>query len=96
TWAGVLAREAGDFAQAERSYRAALDADPAHAPALLNLAFLYDLYLKQPADALAAYRRYEALTGSKDARIAVWIGELEASLGAAPTVPPAKPAGRAS
>jgi Flp pilus assembly protein TadD len=93
-WAGVLAREAGDLAQAERSYRAALDADPAFAPALLNLAFLYELYLQRPADALAAYRRYEALTGRKDARIAVWISELEARAGAAPApAPAAKPPG---
>lgn len=95
-WAGVLAREAGDLAQAERSYRAALEADPAFAPALLNLAFLYELHLQRPADALAAYRRYEALTGRKDARVAVWIGELEARAGAAPSpsaTPAAKPSG---
>ena len=92
-WAGVLAREAGDLAQAERSYQAALAADPRHAAALLNLAFLYDLHLKRPADAVAAYRRYEALTGRKDARIAVWIGELEAGRGAAPAAPAARPNG---
>jgi tetratricopeptide (TPR) repeat protein len=84
TWAGVLAREAGDFPAAERSYRAALDADPLHADAALNLAFLYDLYLKRPADALAAYRRYAQLTDRKDIRVAVWIDELEAR------VPPAR------
>lgn len=88
-WLGVLAREAGDFAAAERAYQAALAADPAHAPALLNLAFLYDVHLKRPADALAAYRRYEALTGGKDPRIGVWIGELEASADAAPATPSA-------
>lgn len=91
TWAGVLAREAGDFAFAERSYRAALEADPSHAAALLNLAFLYDLHLKRPAEALAAYRRYAQLTGARDARVAVWIDELEAR---APAVQPAaKPDG---
>jgi tetratricopeptide (TPR) repeat protein len=83
TWAGVLAREAGDFTLAERSYRAALEADPAHADAALNLAFLYDLYLKRPADALAAYKRYDQLNGRKDARVAVWIDELEARVPAA-------------
>lgn len=83
-WNGVLAREAGDFEAAERAYRAALAADPKHAPALLNLAFLYDVHLKRPVEALAAYREYQALTGGKDPRVAIWIGELEASTGAAP------------
>lgn len=78
-WLGVLAREAGDYAGAERAYRAALAADPAQAAAQLNLAILYDLYLKRPADALAAYRKYEGMTGRKDIRASVWIAEIEAS-----------------
>jgi Flp pilus assembly protein TadD len=100
-WLGVLARETGDFARAEQAYRAALAADSGYAAAQLNLAILYDLHLKRPADALAAYRQYEALTGRKDARVAVWIGELEAS-SAAPsqirpaTKPVAKPGGTQS
>jgi len=87
-WLGVLAREAGDFARAEQAYQAALAADATYAAAQLNLAILYDLHLKRPADALAAYRKYEALTGRKDARVAVWIGELEASIGAKPIAKP--------
>lgn len=94
-WLGVLAREAGDFAPAEQAYRAALAADTGYAAAQLNLAILYDLYLNRPADALAAYRKYEELTGRKDARVAVWIGELEASTGAPPAIRPgAKPVAR--
>lgn len=96
-WLGVLAREAGDFARAEQAYQAALAADGGYAPAQLNLAILYDLHLKRPADALAAYRKYDALTGRKDARVAVWIGELEATAGAPQQAKPvAKPGGTPS
>jgi Flp pilus assembly protein TadD len=87
-WLGVLAREAGDFARAEQAYRAALAADASYAAAQLNLAILYDLHLKRPAAALAAYRKYEELTARKDPRVAVWIGELEASVGAPPQAKP--------
>lgn len=97
TWLGVLAREAGDFARAEQAYQAALAADASHAAAQLNLAILYDLYLKRPAAALAAYRKYAALSGRTDARVAVWIGELEASAGApAQAKPVASPGGAQS
>jgi tetratricopeptide (TPR) repeat protein len=96
-WLGVLARETGDFARAEQAYRAALAADAGYVAAQLNLAILYDLYLKRPADALAAYRKYEELTGRKDARVAVWIGELEASSATpAQAKPVAKPGGTQS
>lgn len=84
---GVLAREAGDYEQAERAYRAAIAADAALAAARLNLAILYDVYLKRPVDALAAYRAYEAMTGHKDLRALVWIAELEARTGTAPSAP---------
>ena len=76
--AGVRAREAGDFAQAERAYRAALAEEPRCAAAHLNLAILYDLHLKHPADALAAYRKYAELAAAPDARVAAWIAEIEA------------------
>lgn len=82
-WLGVLAREAGDYAKAEQAYRAAIAADAGYAPALLNLAILYDLHLKRPADAVAAYRRYEQATDRKDVRAAVWIAEIEATTAAA-------------
>lgn len=97
-WLGVLAREAGDYPRAEQAYQAAIAADPGYAPAHLNLAILYDLYLKRPGDAVAAYRQYEEATDRKDVRAAVWIAEIEATATTAATpapkaVPePAKPA----
>jgi tetratricopeptide (TPR) repeat protein len=90
-WLGVLAREAGSHAAAERYYRAALEADSGYAPAQLNLGILYDQYLKRPADALAAYRRYAAMTDDEDLRTAVWIAELEARLPKAPAPAAAPP-----
>jgi tetratricopeptide (TPR) repeat protein len=91
-WLGVLAREAGEYAKAEGEYRAALNADPSAAAAQLNLAILYDLYLKRPVDALAAYRKYEEMTGGKDARTSVWISELQAAQNAPAAAPAATPA----
>ncbi len=91
-WLGVLAREAGEYPRAEQAYRDAIAADPTSAAAQLNLAILYDLYLKRPADALAAYRRYEEITGRKDARASVWIAEIEASTSATPAAQAPKPA----
>lgn len=95
-WLGALARDAGDLAAAERAYRAALGADPAYAPAQLNLGILYDVYLKRPVEALAAYRRYEQATGRKDLRATVWIAEIEATSGTpaaqAPVIAPTPPA----
>lgn len=88
-WAGVLAREAGDHARAEQAYRAATSADPKYAPAWLNLGLLYDQHLKRPADALAAWRQYDALTDHKDLRVAAWIAELEANGVTAPAPAPA-------
>ena len=88
TWIGALARESGDYKRAEAAYRAAIAADPSYAPAHLDLAILYDQYLKRPLDALGAYQRYEALTGKKDVRASVWIAELQAQL-PAPSAAPA-------
>ena len=100
-WLGVIAREGGDYPGAERYYRRALEADSRYAAAHLNLGILYDQYLKRPAEALAAYRRYVNLIGKEDLRTAVWIAELEASLPkpAAPSAtqqpaPPRKPGAR--
>ena len=85
-WLGVLARERGEYPRAEQWYKQALAADSSYADAQLNLAILYDKYLKRPADALAAYQRYDELTRKKDLRAAVWIAELQARL-PAPAAP---------
>ncbi|RBW49887.1 tetratricopeptide repeat protein [Marinobacter sp. F3R11] len=70
---GVIARNAGDFKAAEQHYRAALSADPEYLPALLNLAFLLDIYLGEPAQALPLYERYKTLAVEPDPKLEDWI-----------------------
>ncbi len=91
-WLGLIARESNDLPRAEAAYKQALAIDPGYAPAQFNLAILYDQFLKRPADALAAYRQYETLSGRKDLRTTVWIAEMQAlvpvpAITAAPLAP---------
>ncbi|MCB1625999.1 MAG: tetratricopeptide repeat protein, partial [Pseudomonadales bacterium] len=60
---GVALREAGRFADARAAYTRAVEADPNYAPAYRNLGTLLDLYLSDPAAALAAFETYQSLTG---------------------------------
>lgn len=83
-WLGTLYREAGDFAQAEQAYRRAIAARPGYAPAQLNLAILYELSLRRPDQALAAYREYQRLTGKDDLIVVAWIRDLESRMQAPP------------
>ncbi|MDP3857417.1 MAG: tetratricopeptide repeat protein [Stagnimonas sp.] len=78
-WLGILYRESGDYARAEQSYLRALAIQPNDAAVILNLGMLYDVYLKRPADALARYREYQTLTGTKELKVTAWIRALEAS-----------------
>lgn len=70
---GVIAREAGEFEAAEDYYRRALDADPNHLPAMLNLAFLLDIYLGRPGDALELYEQYQGQATDPNPRLEDWI-----------------------
>lgn len=79
-WLGVLHRESGDYARAEQAYRRALTARPDYAAAQLNLGILYDVYLRRPQDAVAAYRSYRT-AGGPDLIVEAWIRELEARQG---------------
>jgi len=80
TGLGILARNAGEFAQAEVHYRACLAADSEFAPAQLDLAILLELYLGRLPDALAAYRQYQAMESEDDPRVSGWIADLERRL----------------
>ena len=73
---GILLRQAGQLQAASQAYEAALAAAPDYANAHLNLALLYDVYLRQPALALPHYEQYRKLVPS-DARVAVWIADLK-------------------
>lgn len=74
---GISYREAGQFAKAHDAYEKAISLDAQYAAPHLNLAILNDLYLREPARALAGYEQYLVLTGSKDATVAKWVTELK-------------------
>lgn len=70
---GVIARNAGEFGDAEQYYREALAADQDYAPAILNLAFLLDIYLGKPAEAVELYERYQSAASEPHPRLEDWI-----------------------
>lgn len=79
---GLLERHAGNFDAAEMAYRNALAADPGFMQAQRNLGILYDLYLRQPRKALAAYEAYQAMLPEPDDTVAIWIADLKRRTGA--------------
>jgi tetratricopeptide (TPR) repeat protein len=79
-WLGILYRENGNYAQAEQAYRKAIELKPEDAAAHLNLAILYEVYLKQPDPALAQYREYQRIAGQGNLMVGVWIKQLESKL----------------
>jgi tetratricopeptide (TPR) repeat protein len=76
TGLGVTQRLGGKFADAERSYTQAIAADPAYAPAYRDRGVLRDLYLNEPAAALADFEAYRRLAAG-DKPVAMWIAELQ-------------------
>lgn len=74
---GLALREQGRFDEARSHYRQAITLDPMYARAHFNLGVLAELYLQQPADALAHFRRYQALQKQPDQTVANWIIDLE-------------------
>jgi tetratricopeptide (TPR) repeat protein len=81
---GLVYRRLGRFKEAEAAYTEALRIDPDYAPAHLNLGVLCDLFLQEPQRALAAFERYQELSGNSDKRVATWIAELKGRLGSNP------------
>jgi tetratricopeptide (TPR) repeat protein len=89
---GIAQRKQGKFADAESSYRRAIEADPNYAPAHLNLGILCDLYRGEAQEALLQFQQYVLLTG-ENKRVDGWIADLRKRLGvAAPTNPAPAPA----
>ena len=78
---GLVYRRLGRFKEAEAAYMQALTADPAYAPAYLNLGVLCDLFLQDPQRALQSFEKYQELSGNSDKRVATWIAELKGRLG---------------
>lgn len=92
-WLGILYREAGQYPRAEQYYLQALAITPKDPAVILNLAMLYDVHMKRPADALARYREYQTLTGNRELKVTAWIKAIEAAQ--APATP-AEPAAAAT
>ena len=77
---GIIYRKTGRFAEARRSYEAALTIYPGYHHARRNLGVLCDLYLADPECALAAYEAYLE-TVPEDAQASMWIADLQNRLG---------------
>ncbi len=87
---GVTLRMLGRFPDAASAYERAIAADPSFAPAQRNLAVVLDLYLDQPAPALAALERYRTLAG-EDKKVTGWIAELRQRVNRAAAPKPEEP-----
>jgi tetratricopeptide (TPR) repeat protein len=83
---GVLDRQQGRFADAEESYRRAIQFEPGYAAAYYNLAVLYEIYIQRPELALENYERYLQLGGSagETQDVEKWVGDLRRRVGATP------------
>lgn len=73
----IIMRQRGDFSDALKMYRLAIESDPEYANAHLNLGILLDMYLQELPDALQQYMRYQKLTNNKDKLVAKWIIDIE-------------------
>ncbi len=77
---GLLLRRAGRFKEAREIYEKALASFPDYLPVHRNLGILCDLYLNDPACALAQFEIYSEGKPA-DAQVKIWIAELRMRLG---------------
>jgi Flp pilus assembly protein TadD len=82
---GILDRQQGRFADAERDYQQAIQVEPDYALPYYNLAVLYELYIQRPDLALDNYQRYLTLASGEDsAEVKKWLADLQRRAGATP------------
>ena len=77
---GIVQRKTGRFAEARRSYEAALAIFPGYHHARRNLGVLCDLYLADMQCALESYEAYMQ-TVPEDAQASMWIADLQMRMG---------------
>jgi len=79
TFHGLLLRQKGQFKPARLAYSKALHADKNYAPAHLNLAILFDIYLQFLEDAKEHYLIYLALSTDTEQsdQVRLWLSDLE-------------------
>lgn len=73
-------KEEGRFREAADLLRSGIQGAPDTPELHYNLAVISELYLLDLDNALEHYRRYRALTGQDDKRVAGWIADLERRL----------------
>lgn len=78
--AAVFYRSQGRFNDAESAYLQAIAKSSDYAAPVLNLAILYDLYLKQPSKAVKYYKKYLVLTDKNNEQVSLWLADLEQRL----------------
>lgn len=74
---GLVYRKLGKFEAAKQAYLSAIRIEPNYDKAHYNLGVLADLYLHDPALALAEFEAYQALQAEPDKKVAVWLKEIE-------------------
>ena len=77
---GILHRQQGRFDEAATAYRGAIKANSEYTLAYLNLGVLFDLYQRQPQQALEYYEQYVAL--EQDKLVERWIVDLQRRIAA--------------
>lgn len=74
---GLIARQKGQFSEAETYYRKALVLNDSNPKTIKNLAILLDLYQGKLKEAYELYLRYEELVGETDPKIKDWLYDLK-------------------
>jgi tetratricopeptide (TPR) repeat protein len=88
---GIAQRRLGRMSEARDAYQRAITADPTMAAPRRNLAVLLDLYLGQPAAALAQYEQYHGLVGDADQDAVAWLAELRTRMNQSPRTAEVQP-----